>query len=81
MIDLQLLYLGHYNRNICCQSTSETETEESGWSVQGEAGARTESVQSEKEAGLTGVNKEDENGLHNFYGNKKSHDLSVLSFT
>ena len=60
---------------------SETETEESGWSVQSEPGAETESVQSEQEAGLTGVNKEDENGFHNCYFNKKSHDISVLIFT
>ena len=49
---------------------SKTETEESGWSVQSEPGAETESLQSEQEAGLTEVNKEDENGFHNCYGNK-----------
>ena len=60
MIDLQLLYLGHYNKNTFCSIISETETEESKWSVQSEPGAETESVQSEQEAGLTGVNKEDD---------------------
>ena len=51
MIDLQFLYLGHHNKNAFCQIMSKTETEESGWSVQSEAGAETESVQSEQEAG------------------------------
>ena len=33
---------------------SETETEESGWSVQSEPGAEIESLKSEQGAGLTG---------------------------
>ena len=54
---------------------SETETEESGWSVQSEPGAETESVQSEQEAGLTGVNKKDENDFHKYIMNISSNKV------
>ena len=57
MIDLQLLYLGHYNKNTFCQIISETETEESKWSVQSGRGAETESVQSTIVGGKLEKNK------------------------